>query len=446
MFDVTPSVGQSRSLSGGHRFDVDTDNDSEVFRTANRSLKSHEREGEDMKPRDLTDHVPYRAGRGATDVARSIGQPPSAVLALASNENPLGPSPAAVATIREDASEVGGYPKSVHVDLTEALARRWTVDPTQVWLANGGDGAIDYLSRAHLDPGDGILAPSPGFAYYGMSARFHHGTVSTYELSREANFEDTADAALAAYEDERIVFLTSPHNPTGVVTTLPDVERVAAETGEETLVVVDEAYGEFADVDSAVALIEGRDGFDPRDDVAVVRTFSKAYGLAGLRLGYAVTPIEWADAYARVNSPFAAGTLSCRAGLAALEDEEHLERSIEVARTFREFLRKAVAAPVLPSQANFVLVEVGDGATVADRLRERGVVVRDCTSFGLPDCVRISAAEPSDTERVVEALNEVLSDLADASASSNDGHRSTTERKSTDSGELTRDDSGVNDR
>ena len=363
-----------------------------------------------MNPRDLSDHVAYQAGRGIEEVARELGRDPSTFVKLASNENALGPSPAAVAAIESAAPGVSSYPKASHADLTAAIADRWDVTDAQIWLANGGDGAIDYLTRATLEPGDEILVPQPGFAYYGMSARFHHGDVATYELERADDFVQTADTVLEAYDGERIVYLTSPHNPSGSTVSLEAIERIADETDAETLVVVDEAYGEFADVESAITVLEGRNGVDTRDDVAVLRTFSKAYGLAGLRLGYAVVPEAWAHAYARVNTPFAASELACRAGLAALEDDEHVEATVEVVRTARRRMRREIDAHVWPSEGNFVLVDVGGAKPVAEAMQERGVIVRDCTSFGLPSCVRITCGTEAETGRAIETLNEILAE------------------------------------
>ncbi|WP_254764089.1 histidinol-phosphate transaminase [Natrinema marinum] len=364
-----------------------------------------------MQPRDLSDHVAYEAGRGIEEVARELDRDPSEFVKLASNENPHGPSPAAAVAIRETAASVSSYPKAAHADLTSAVADRWEVSDDQVWLANGGDGAIDYLHRATVEPGDDALVPTPGFAYYGMSSRFHHGDVREYDLSRADDFAQTADGVLEVYDGERVVWITSPHNPTGSTMPLAEIERLAQETDEETLIVVDEAYGEFADRDSAVALIEGREGFAARDDVAVLRTFSKAYGLAGIRLGYAVVPEEWADAYARVNTPFAASELACRAGLAAIEDEEHVARTVETARDSREYMREHIDAHVWDSEGNFVLVAVGDATAVAEEMQDRGVIVRDCSSFGLPGCIRITCGTDEETERAVDALNAVLADL-----------------------------------
>ncbi|THE62728.1 histidinol-phosphate transaminase [Salinadaptatus halalkaliphilus] len=364
-----------------------------------------------MQPRDLSDHVAYEAGRGIEEVARELGRNPSEFVKLASNENPHGPSPAATEAIRETAASVNGYPKAAHADLTEAIADQWGLVDAQIWLANGGDGAIDYLHRATVEPGEDVLVPDPGFAYYGMSARFHHGGVTEYTISRADGFAQTAETVLEHYDGERIVWLTSPHNPTGSTIALDDIEHVAAETGEDTLVVVDEAYGEFADRDSAVSLLEGRNGFDARDDVAVLRTFSKAYGLAGVRLGYAIVPEAWSEAYTRVNTPFAASELACRAGLAALEDDDHVNRTVETARESRAAMRDHLETHVWESEGNFVLAAVGDASAVAEETQARGVIVRDCSSFGLPGCVRVTCGTEAETERAIETLNAVLVDL-----------------------------------
>jgi len=355
-----------------------------------------------MEPRDLSAHVAYEAGRGVEEVARELGLDPESLVKLSSNENAYGPAPKAAEAIREYAPNVHTYPKSSAADLREALAEQWAVGLSQVWLANGGDGALDYLARAMLDPGDGVLVSKPGFAYYAMSARYHHGTVSEYPIRKAEDFEQTAEAVLQHYDGERIVYVTSPHNPSGSEMSLSEVEKLAEGTDEETLVVVDEAYGEFSDSPSAVALVE------ERDDVAVLRTFSKAYGLAGVRLGYAVVPGEWADAYARVNTPFAASEIACRAGLAALDDPDHVEKTVEGARWARQYMYDELDCHTWESSGNFVLCEVGDGSAVAEAAQREGVIVRDTTSFGLPECIRVTCGTREETERAVEVLNELV--------------------------------------
>jgi histidinol-phosphate aminotransferase len=182
-----------------------------------------------------------------------------------------------------------------------------------------------------------------------------------------------------------------------------EVRTVAEGTGEETLVLVDEAYGEFTDSPSARELL------DEREDVAILRTFSKAYGLAGMRLGYGLVPMEWADTYDRVNTPFAVGTLACHAGLAALEDEAHVEQTVETVQWARGYMHDHLDARTWESGGNFVLAEIGDAEAVAGASQEAGVIIRDCSSFGLSDCVRITCGTRETTRTAVETVNGVLS-------------------------------------
>ncbi|SFR43227.1 histidinol-phosphate transaminase [Halogeometricum limi] len=358
-----------------------------------------------MQPRDLSAHEAYVPGRGAEEVARELGMDPDELTKLSSNENPHGPSPDAVAAIEDAAPEVHVYPKTSHADLTDALAERWDLASEQVWVSAGADGALDYLSRAFLEPGVRVLAPEPGFSYYPMSARYHHGDVATYHLSKADDFAQTPETVLDAYDGERIVYVTTPHNPAGTEMARADVVELLESVADHTLVVVDEAYGEYAREPSAISLL------DDHDNLAVTRTFSKAYGLAGLRIGYAAVPESWADAYARVNTPFAANEVACRAALAALSDDDHVERSVDSAEWARRYFHDELDAKTWPSGGNFVLAEVGDATAVAEAAKRRGIIVRDTSSFGLPECVRVSCGTREQTKRAVEVLNDVVADV-----------------------------------
>ncbi len=359
-----------------------------------------------MHPRDLSTHSPYVPGRGIEEVARDLDVNPDELIKLSSNENPHGSSPSAIEAVRSRAAEgLHTYPKAAHTDLTEKLADKWAVTSEQLWLTPGADGAIDLLSRAVLDPGQSVLVSAPGFAYYAMSARYHHARVREYELSKADDFAQTADCVMAAYEGDRIVYLTSPHNPTGTECSRAEITELLDRVDDDTLVVVDEAYGEYADGPSSIELV------DEYDNLAVLRTFSKAHGLAGLRIGYAVVPDEWADAYARVNTPFAANELACRAALAALDDNAHVERSVESARWAREYLHAELDAPTVESAGNFVLCDVGNARLVAEESQRAGVIIRDCSSFGLPGCIRVSCGTREQTKAAVETINQLLADL-----------------------------------
>lgn len=355
-----------------------------------------------MQPRDLTTHTPYVPGRGIEEVARELGRQPEALIKLSANENPLGAPPAALQALAEATEAVSSYPKSAVVDLRAAVAEHLGVDAAQVWLAAGADGAIDYLHRAMLRPDERVLAPDPGFAYYAMSARYHHGGVDTYALTAADDFTQTPAAVLQAYDGQRLVFLTTPNNPTGTELTPTQIREIAAGVGPETLVVIDEAYGEFSDHPSMAEAV------DALGNIAVLRTFSKAYGLAGLRIGYAVVPASLADAYARVNTPFATNHLACHAARAALGDTTHLQETIATVRRSRELLQAELTAHTWPSGGNFVLADVGTATAVTEAAQEAGVILRDATSFGLPGCVRISCGTVEETERAIATLESIL--------------------------------------
>ncbi len=367
-----------------------------------RGVKGGPNHPESMNTRDLSAHDPYVPGRGLEEVARELGVPAADLTKLSSNENPYGPSPKAVEAIEAAAGAVHRYPKASQTDLTEALADAWTLGAEQVWVSAGADGALDYLARSTLEPGDRVLVPEPGFAYYAMSARYHHGEVATYPVRKRDGFAQSADRVLDAYSGERVVYVTSPHNPTGSEMPLDEVRDLAARVDDETLVVVDEAYGEYSERESARTLLA------EFENLAVTRTFSKAYGLAGLRIGYALVPDAWGDAYARVNTPFAANDVACRAALAALDDDDHLERSIEGARWGREYVRDELDARTWESGGNFVLCEVDDAAVVTEAAKREGVILRDCGSFGLPDCVRVTCGTREETREAVDVLNGVV--------------------------------------
>lgn len=357
-----------------------------------------------MQPRDLAANEPYVPGSGIEEVARELGVDPGELVTLSSNENPHGPSPSAIDAIHEYAGRINQYPKAAHTDLTERIAAEWALAENQIWLSPGADGALDYLARAFLDPGDSVLVPEPGFAYYAMSARYNHANIRTYTLSATDNFTQRADDVRESYDDERIVYLTTPHNPTGTEFPRTEVETLLESVGDDTLVVVDEAYQEFSESPSRI------DRLDRYDNLAVTRTFSKAYGLAGLRVGYAAVPESWGDAYARVNTPFAVNELACRAGLAALDDDGFLERTIDTARWGRQYMHDELAVETVESAGNFVLARVGDATAVSERSKREGVIIRDCTSFGLPEHVRISCGTREATKTAVATVNEIVAE------------------------------------
>lgn len=349
-----------------------------------------------MEPRELSSVPPYRP---RSDGDETDGEPP---LQLGMNENPLGPSPKAVEAVRADANRMHQYPARPHAALDSTLAERWDVEDDQIWLGAGAVSVIDTLTRAMVEPGEAILRPDPGFSYFGRSNRSHYGTDRTYPLRKEDDFALDVDRVLDVYDGEPILYLNTPHNPTGATVSIERISEIVEGTDDDTLVVVDEAYGPFSSEPSAIDLVE------ETDRVAILRTFSKSHGLAGARIGYGIMPLSIADAYGRVSTPFGVSRLALVAALGALEDEAFLERSVAVARNGRQYLRDAIDARTWPSDGNFVLVEVGDAASIADELEERGLKVRDCSSFGLADCIRVTVGTPDQNRRIASIINEVV--------------------------------------
>ncbi len=350
--------------------------------------------------RDLGHLEEYVPGRGVDEVAREHGLDPDEMVKLASNENPLGPPPAAKEAILGNVDDASVYPTALHEDVKEKIADYVEAPVENTVLGAGADGVFDTVCRACIEDGDEILCPEPGFSYYRMAAENVGGVANSYPIPKEDGFRYSADVVVDSYRGEKIVYLTTPNNPTGSVLSLDEIEHVADNV--DGLVFVDEAYWEFSSHDTAVDLVD-------RGDVAVARTFSKAWGLAGMRFGYAVVPDDLAEAYRKVVTPFSVGTLTLHAAKAALYDREHLEDTLGLVEWGREYLTEELDLDVYPSEANFVLVDVSprNAGDVAGELERRGVIVRDTTSFGLPECIRVNVGPREDTRHAVEVINDV---------------------------------------
>jgi len=342
---------------------------------------------------------PYEPGKPIEEVQRELGL--AEVVKLASNENPLGPSPKALAALREAAGSVHRYPDGSCFRLREALAARLAVAPGQLVFGTGSDELLELLAKAFLREGDEVVFAWPSFAMYpivtqGMGAR-------AVRVPLDARLvHDLPALGRAVGEATRLVVVCNPNNPTGTSVGAAAFDAFAAALPDDVVLVVDEAYVEYArraDFPDALAWVARRPG------TAVLRTFSKIYGLAGLRVGYAVADAELAGYLERARHPFNVNLLAEVAALAALDDTEHVERSRRnnaegAALLTREL--EALGIEVWPSDANFVLARTGAG-TFEALLRE-GVIVRPMAGFGLPEHVRISIGRPEENEKLVKAL------------------------------------------
>jgi histidinol-phosphate aminotransferase len=350
---------------------------------------------------DIAALSPYVPGKPIEELQREFGL--ARVIKLASNENPLGPSPKAMAVINEGVATLHRYPDGGAFRLREALADRWKVTADQVIVGNGSDEILGLLARTFLSPGDEAVMADHTFVIYRMEVMAAHGKAVVVPLVQWRH--DVRAMAAAITERTRLVFICNPNNPTGTMVSVEEVEQLLARVPEHVVVVFDEAYFEYVRSsqfpDSMAYVQQGRNAI-------VLRTFSKIYGLAGLRIGYGVTTPEIANFLNRVRPPFNANSLAQRAALAALDDDEHVAKSRAVNQAGMEQvvsgLRGLGLAPI-PSEANFVYFDVGrDGRQVFESLLRVGIIVRPIEGR----MIRVTIGQAAENTAFLTALGEVL--------------------------------------
>lgn len=350
---------------------------------------------------DIAALSPYVPGKPIEELQRELGL--SRVIKLASNENPLGPSPKALAVINETAATLHRYPDGGAFKLRQALAHRWKVTDEQVILGNGSDEILGLLARTFLSPGDEAVMADHTFVIYNMEVMAAHGKAVTVPLKDWRH--DVAAMASAVTDRTRLVFLCNPNNPTGTMVSAEEVAWLLARIPDHVVVVFDEAYFEYVRSsefpDSMAWIKKGR-------NVIVLRTFSKIYGLAGLRIGYGVTTGEIANLLNRVRPPFNANSIAQRAALAALDDDEHVARSRAVNQTGMEQITnglRALGLAPISSEANFVYVDVGrDGRQVFEAMLRHGVIVRHIEGR----MIRVTIGQAEENRVFLAALAQVL--------------------------------------
>jgi histidinol-phosphate aminotransferase len=349
--------------------------------------------------------TPYSPGKLSQEVMEELGI--AEVIKLASNENPLGPAPLAVEAMRDALGEVHVYPDPVCRELTAALAAKLNVCADSIVVGRGSDEVIHMTGLAFVNPGEEIVYSAMPFALYPMTA--HLCDAVGKEVPSRGFEHDLRAMAAAITERTKLVILGNPCNPTGTICRKAEVEWLMDRVPEHAIVMFDEAYYEYVDdpayPDCLEYVREGR-------NVLVMRTFSKAYGLAGLRIGYGMAGPGVAEGLKLVRAPFNVATLAQVAALAALSDEAHLRASIDLVHEGRQYLYDEFAAMGLqyvPTQANFILVDTRlDSRAVFDGLMRRGITVRTGDIFGLPTHIRVSFGTMPQNRRFVSALREVL--------------------------------------
>ena len=352
----------------------------------------------------VCDLVAYEPGKPIEETARELGLDPETIVKLASNENPLGPAPAAIEAMKKEAAGVHIYPDGGGYKLRQALADHHGLGLENVVLGNGSNEIIELLCHCFLNPKAELIAAEHAFVVYKLMATLFGAKY--VEVADPDFIHDLEGMADAITEDTRLVFIANPNNPTGTMVNQEALDRFMDRLPDHVVAVLDEAYYEFLDdaPDTVKYVREGR-------NVCVLRTFSKAYGLAGLRIGYGLASPQVAAILQKARQPFNANSMAQAAALAAMNDTEHVAKTMEtIARVWLFMSRRLLARDLeyVPSAANFVLVKVGDGDDLFAKMLRKGVIVRAMSGYKLPEWVRISIGTMPENERCIEVLDEVL--------------------------------------
>lgn len=350
---------------------------------------------------------PYVPGKPVEELAREFGLDPADIIKLASNENPLGPAPMALKAIQEALPELTRYPDGNGFALKQALSRRFGFELPMITLGNGSNDILELLARAFLAPGTEVVFSQHAFAVYPIVTQAVGATA--IEVPAREWGHDLEAMAAAITPATRLVFIANPNNPTGTWIERAEFEAFMAAVPERVLVVLDEAYTEYVNVADA---LNGFDFIGRYPNLIVSRTFSKAYGLAALRVGYAISDPQIADVLNRVRQPFNVNSLALAAAVASLEDTTYLAESRRANREGMAQLEQGfreLGLAWIASRGNFVAVDLGrEAAPVYQGLLREGVIVRPIAGYGMPNHLRVSIGLPQENKRFLEALARVL--------------------------------------
>ena len=354
----------------------------------------------------LKDLPVYQPGRPIEEVARELGLPAADIIKLASNENPLGPSPAALAAMREVLTNINLYPDGNAYYLKQKLAQKLNVQPANIILGNGSNEVIEFVGHALMGPGVDVVVSQYCFAVYPLVAHLFNANLISVPAK---HYGHDLSAMLAAITPRtRVIFVANPNNPTGTVVAAAELKRFVEQVPEDVLLVLDEAYIHFLDQPLDLLPIV-RSGSKP--NVLLLRTFSKIFGLAGLRIGYGIGYPDLIAAFEKVRQPFNINSIAQAGALAALDDEEHVRKTQAANAEGLAYFRRALkdsGIEWLESGANFVLVRVGNGQRVFEEMQRLGVIVRPMGGYQLPEWIRITVGTPAQNQRCFQALKSVL--------------------------------------
>ena len=351
--------------------------------------------------------APYQTGKPVEELTREYGV--SDVVKLASNENPMGCSPQVTLAVTEQLSQLARYPDGNGYYLKQALADFNDVNIDQVTLGNGSNDLLDILARSFVGTDDAIVYSQYAFVVYSMLAKMQGATGVEVPAQRFGHDLNAMSRAVQDNPNTKIVFIANPNNPTGTQLAHKELLQFVAGVPSSVLVVLDEAYIEYSPESNNRALIEDF------DNVVIVRTFSKAYGLAGLRVGYALSSVAVADLLNRIRQPFNVSRVGLAAAAAALGDQDFIEKVRLTNEEQMRWLEKqfdALGLGFVKSHANFIMVEMDDenALSINQALLEQGVIVRPLVGYGLPTWLRITVGVAEDNMRLIDTLRSILTD------------------------------------
>ena len=348
--------------------------------------------------------VAYDPGKPIEETARELGLNPEDIIKVASNENPLGPSPKAIEAMKEAAEGVNIYPDGGGYKLRTAIAEKFGLQRENVILGNGSNEIIELIGHGFLNPGDNVIAAEHAFVVYKLMATLFGA--ETIEVPDPGFVHDLDAMAAAITPQTKKIFIANPNNPTGTLVGQDEIERFMDKVPDHVMVIFDEAYYEFLHEppNTLKYVQEGR-------NVVIMRTFSKIQGLAGLRIGYGLTSPEIAEVLQKCRQPFNTNAIAQAGAIAGLLDDEHQQRTRDLNDEGLAYLQGAfeeMGLEYVPSFANFVLVNVGDGDEGFDGMLKKGVIIRAMRGYKLPGWVRISIGTMEQNERCIATLKEVL--------------------------------------
>lgn len=360
----------------------------------------------DLAPSCIRAIAPYQPGKPISELAREMGLAEEDIVKLASNENPLGASPRALAAIENVFMDIARYPDGNGFGLKSALAERYGVAREQIVLGNGSNDVLELAARAFLTPQASAVYSQYAFAVYPLATQ----AVGARGIEVAArNFGHDLRAMLEALaEDSRVIFIANPNNPTGTLLAAPELVHFLEQVPPTVLVVLDEAYTEYLPDEVRPDSLSWLKRFP---NLVITRTFSKAYGLAGLRVGFALAHPAVADLMSRVRQPFNVNSLAQAAAIAAMEDEAFLAQGVELNRAGMEQLTEGLARldiSQIPSYGNFVTFCAGPAAAIYHSLLRQGVIVRPLANYGMPEHLRVSIGLEAENARFLDALQHAL--------------------------------------